>query len=486
MTRLTQVATRSDGAIALALANGWYAVRTDTGSSPTTSYDRHDGWWKASEGEIDATATEVKLLGLALSNDGDQREARGARGPEVREYGKGGQFAKGGGRVPGGQSGASPSGEQSQSFSSIVVDGPVEMSPARFAGGRGEFENRQAWVAGDGTLLAVYSHESYLGVDATNNYVALKAGQTRVALVFEGTLVESAGRLTDEQVSTVRQIHAQNLKVYENGMRLNGSRPELEVEIGGQYRSTTSTSPSELTRLLSGEWLDETHARTMSESFREFRTAGLGGQFAKGGGRVPGKAVTALAEGIAANAVAIEPEVTATVAGIVADAGGRMDGLAHRLKTPESMARKIDVKARERGITHEASAARISDAVRYTAVVGEARYSDSVHRTIADLESKGYKAVELETHWQRGDAYNGVHLIVQHPNGVKVEIQFHTEASIAAKGQTHKIYEKARLSTTTPEQRRQMTHEMIRIADTAAIPPGADSIGTMVFRPPSD
>ena len=194
---------------------------------------------------------------------------------EYRVKGKGGQFADGGGRVPG------------QSHQTAVLNGPVEMTPAQFAAGRGEFEARQAWVSEDGTLLAVYSHESYMGLNESNGYVALTAGHTRIALAYEGTFVESTGRLSADQVSTVRQIHLQNAKTFVDDGAY-GNHPGLEVEIAGQFRSTNSTSPAEITRLLSGDWLDDPGARGVSAGFREFRVAGKGGQFAKGGGRIPG------------------------------------------------------------------------------------------------------------------------------------------------------------------------------------------------------
>lgn len=177
-----------------------------------------------------------------------------------------------------------------------------------------------------------------------------------------------------------------------------------------------------------------------------------------------------------------ENVVTPSVSKIVAAAGGEMVGLEHRLKSLPSLRRKIHDKAKSKGIEIKRSADNISDALRYTGVVPTAKYSQAVSTAVASLKADGFKINEIVNYWPSGDDYNGLHVIAQHPNGSKVELQFHTPESIAAKGETHKLYEIARADDTTPQRRLQLANEMQSIADAAPLPNGALDIGTLTTK----
>lgn len=203
----------------------------------------------------------------------------------------------------------------------------------------------------------------------------------------------------------------------------------------------------------------------------------------KGGSSKAGIQAHKLAKGIVESASKAERAATNDLRGVIDAHGGVMVGLKHRVKGIGSLTRKIHDKAVTRGQSLEESASKVSDALRYTAVLHSKDYTKGVKDTLASLKSKGYKINELETHWKRGDAYNGIHAIVTHPNGTKIEVQFHTTQSIAAKNKTHILYEQARRADTTPQERTRLTKLMVQIADAATIPPGALSVGTKVFRP---
>lgn len=192
------------------------------------------------------------------------------------------------------------------------------------------------------------------------------------------------------------------------------------------------------------------------------------------------------AEEIMAAGAAAEPELTALITSIAEGAGGSMTGLEHRLKTVESLARKLHDKAKAKGISIEDYAARVADAVRYTAIVDDdppGNYAAAIRRTIEMLEAQGIQVEELETHWLPGDSYNGVHLVGRHPNGTLFELQFHTTGSIEAKNSTHGIYERIRQAGVAPEERREGLLRMARIADQTPMPLDALSLGVQVVRP---
>jgi len=201
-----------------------------------------------------------------------------------------------------------------------------------------------------------------------------------------------------------------------------------------------------------------------------------------GGSTKLGHAAHREAVALVSKASEIADSVTKTVGSSVAKGGGLMAGLDHKLKTSHSMQRKIHNKSLERGQDVKESSSTIRDALRFTAVIPTAEYAKSVKSTIKELESQGFKTLELDSHWTRGDDYNGIHLIFQHPNGTKVELQFHTPESLHAKRLTHPIYVEFRKPHTTAEQRLAMAIEMVDIADKAPVPPGIEGLGLKIFR----
>jgi len=203
----------------------------------------------------------------------------------------------------------------------------------------------------------------------------------------------------------------------------------------------------------------------------------------KGGSSKAGYAARAEAKKVLKAAMKVEGEVTKNLRGLIGGESGIMVGLKHRVKGLKSLTRKIHDKAMERGQSMEESASRISDALRFTAVAHSSKYSSLIRNTIKKLKQAGYDVHELETHWKRGDAYNGVHAVVKHPSGVKIELQFHTTQSWAAKMKTHKMYEEFRQHDTTPQRRTELAKQMVQIADSARIPSGALSHGARVYRP---
>lgn len=216
----------------------------------------------------------------------------------------------------------------------------------------------------------------------------------------------------------------------------------------------------------------------------------------KGGSTAMSRAAASAARTLGKKVNEIESHTTSLVKGVVDGAGGTMVGLKFRKKTIGSLARKIHNKAIERNQSVEESAGRISDALRYTGVFPTKGYAAGIRGTLQAMMKKGYTVEvngkklkqkftldELETHWRKGDAYNGVHAIMRHPNGTKVEMQFHTPGSFKAKMRTHGMYEEFRKLSTTPERRKQLIEEMVKIADSVPTPEDALSFGEQVFRP---
>jgi hypothetical protein len=192
-------------------------------------------------------------------------------------------------------------------------------------------------------------------------------------------------------------------------------------------------------------------------------------------------------------AEALEPEITGKVTSMVEGRGGTMEGLEQRLKTTDSLARKIDADAEaEYGGDRAAAAANISDAVRYTAVIGDAQYTDGARAIVRDLGQDGYE-VRAKNFWQKGDDYQGVNIKAT-KDGVTVELQLHTPTSLdikegrSTKGgpirSLHDSYEVMRTSGSKRERWKAWTG-MVRLASQIPRPQNYEAllgIGTLALK----
>ena len=192
-----------------------------------------------------------------------------------------------------------------------------------------------------------------------------------------------------------------------------------------------------------------------------------------GGSRSPEAAREAVA--LRERAAAIEPGVTRMVIDQVSEHGGTMEGLGNRLKSDDSLARKIDADAvKEHGGDRAAAAAAVSDAIRFTAVFPSESYTDGVSATLQSLEDDGY-AIRAKNFWQQGDPYQGMNVKAT-KDGVTVELQFHTQSSLSTKSERlHPVYEEYR-SSTDNRQRWKLWDRMVRIAGTIETPSNYDRL----------
>jgi hypothetical protein len=186
-----------------------------------------------------------------------------------------------------------------------------------------------------------------------------------------------------------------------------------------------------------------------------------------------------------------EPVITELMVNLAEKSGGQfaeIDGknsLQERVKSTESLARKIDGDAEKKyGGDREKAAENIYDAVRYTLNVDDNNYTDNLERTVKTLEGTGWKIDEVKNFWQQGDPYDGVNMKVS-KDGVKVELQLHTPKSHEIKQvKLHKDYATYRESKNNTE-RQSLWDRMVNTAK--AIPRPANTaklltIGTLVVQ----
>jgi len=192
----------------------------------------------------------------------------------------------------------------------------------------------------------------------------------------------------------------------------------------------------------------------------------------------------ALAKGIRDKAIAAEPVITKLIEGVAKQSGAKLEGLAQRVKSTDSLARKIDTDAEAGyGGDRKKAAEEISDANRYTMTVNDNDYADTLNSTVTAFEETGWK-VRVKNFWQSGDPYDGVNIKATR-DGVKVEVQVHTPKSYQTKEKAlHDVYKKYRVST-DDGFRRNAWDKMVGIAKRVPRPANYASVlgvGTLVIQ----
>jgi len=160
-------------------------------------------------------------------------------------------------------------------------------------------------------------------------------------------------------------------------------------------------------------------------------------------------------------ASANEKLITPELSEIVEKCGCSLAGLEFRIKTIESFQRKVETDMGEKGLQQDTVISNMRDLVRYTSVSMPENLVNDCSIILNDLESKGYSLVEVKNTWTDSrNPYNGINVTLMSPNGQKFELQFHTPQSLEVKEVMHKLYEEARLPTTTLERKNELAKQM--------------------------
>ena len=202
--------------------------------------------------------------------------------------------------------------------------------------------------------------------------------------------------------------------------------------------------------------------------------------------------IARLADELMVRAAAHEPKVSAILQSIAASLGGTMAGFQHRLKKRDSTIRKIRTQL-ARDPDGGLAKVVIDDALRYTLQVEDTpagNHATAIRAAFTALEEAGHKVLKVKNYWPRGDNYSGVNAVLEAPDGLLWELQFHTAASYRVKDETHVLYEEMRLDTTPVERKRVLYQQLAAPWETVPIPkdmltPGAlHPVQEIIQRPP--
>ena len=163
-----------------------------------------------------------------------------------------------------------------------------------------------------------------------------------------------------------------------------------------------------------------------------------------------------------------EPEITADLKELAESVGTSLDGLDFRLKTLDSLARKVSGEPD----------GKMRDVVRYTSISDVENMTNDFNKFVEALESKGYNVSAVKNYWNNAtNPYNGINCNFYTPQGYEFELQFHTPESFALKnGKLHELYEKYRVIDPLSDEALNLSKEMQQLSETLKRPQGISEI----------
>jgi hypothetical protein len=155
------------------------------------------------------------------------------------------------------------------------------------------------------------------------------------------------------------------------------------------------------------------------------------------------------------------------------DPDRHLAGLENRLKGKERLTEKVEFDVQKKGSTLEDAFANVKDAIRYTFVYNEEKYTAGVYADCERIESAGFERFDRRNLWDQ-DEYKGVNSRWRIPGSNRIfEVQFHTQASLDAKEETHSAYERIRSLLDDDEEVAQLHAYQREVTSKVSIPPGA-------------
>ena len=151
-------------------------------------------------------------------------------------------------------------------------------------------------------------------------------------------------------------------------------------------------------------------------------------------------------------------------------------GLENSLKGKDRLAEKVaDYVKSSPELSYDQACAKVKDAIRYTFVYSDNHYTEGVRADTERLANR-FELIDLRNSWSAAE-YKGINSRWRVPaDGQLLELQFHTQASLDAKEETHWAYEKLRAGVPTPTEQRELEDYQKRITARVPIPPGAQDI----------
>lgn len=173
----------------------------------------------------------------------------------------------------------------------------------------------------------------------------------------------------------------------------------------------------------------------------------------------------------------VEPAITETLKSIESEKA-HLEGLEHRLKSTESLSRKILTDSHDMEVSLEEAAANIKDALRYTLIIEENDYTELTKKTLDKLTEKGYSVYAFKNYWANDSIdYQGINTTLKTSDGMIFELQFHTKESYDTKSEkTHKYYEIIRSESASDEEKAEASRKHHELFAQIPVPAGVKQL----------
>ncbi|MCH2035217.1 MAG: fibronectin type III domain-containing protein [Tenacibaculum sp.] len=215
-----------------------------------------------------------------------------------------------------------------------------------------------------------------------------------------------------------------------------------------------------------GKGISDSQARKVDEVVERLR------EFTKGN-KIPSEYITK-AEQLINDLKPIEPTVTADLEKFAESIGGKMEGLEFRMKTVESLARKL---------LNDGINTTMYDILRYTTSINEANFTDKVFEMVKKLQNEGYTLDWVSNSFKEGSIYKGINMTFTTPSGKVFELQFHTPKSFDVKQNiNHSLYEQYRKLDPTSDEAIQLAEKMKNNSKDISHPKDVEKISLYNFK----
>ncbi|MEE6030442.1 phage head morphogenesis protein [Avibacterium paragallinarum] len=166
-------------------------------------------------------------------------------------------------------------------------------------------------------------------------------------------------------------------------------------------------------------------------------------------------------------AVKVEPRITEDISKIISTIGGSLAGLEYRLKSLESLERKVALEILA-GLSEYQAVEKVKDIIRYTVIFDPDEFVSKYNEIQKVLGEQGYKTVVVKNTWKDNETYKGVNTFVNtviEKDNITFEVQYHTKESFDLKnGKLHELYERFRDPNTTLEEKERLYLEMKKLS----------------------
>lgn len=184
-----------------------------------------------------------------------------------------------------------------------------------------------------------------------------------------------------------------------------------------------------------------------------------------------------LAQKLLTQAKENEPNITQDLKTIAKLTNAKVVGLENKLKSEESLTRKLSDLSEKFNIPIDKIAKRNNDALRYTFIFETENCGAGFAETIVRLKKKGYEISKTWNAWrnegrEEDSGYRGLNVTLKSSQKQKFELQFHTAESFRLKTETHALYEEFRNPQTSDARKIEISKYVVELAGKITRPQG--------------